>query len=309
MVRAAALALDHPAVAAEPVRALDAAARDAGRGVAMRGRAGAAPRPRRRGCSQAPSAPSLRGRRRGRPRPRRTPGTASSAASSPASSAAAGGVPSCRLAPLEPRRRTACRGPGPRSRSRPRPGRRDGAWVARPPALRRVRADRRARRAVSSRAPPFAGMDAPPDRAPAPLERIRRGRPLEPRPGADRPAHPPRAAPAAGAGRSCRCGRTPRAAAAAGLCPSRAASTTPFGARRSRHRGRPSAFGASARRTGATAARRPWLAAHKRPGHGPRRRIAGWVLLRALSSTLAIQAAWPRAWAQASGRPRRHLVR
>ena len=97
---------------------------------------------RHRRWSQASSAWSLRGRHGGRPRPRRTPGTASS--NGRRHRARRAGWP---RSSLEAERRAL--GPGEQRGLGPRP-----------PAVRRVRPDLRARRTVSSRAPPLAGNEA-----------------------------------------------------------------------------------------------------------------------------------------------------
>ena len=244
------------------------AARDVGRGGAGRGVVERARRPGRgiegarrlrphRACGAGiagrPAAPTharhgRRARRRARPRAR--PRAACRRAGSRRSS-------------LDAERRAAGPGPGPGlgpgdERAPAQPGRPRSVGFG--PVVARGEPSRRGR-------PLSPGWTRRPIEPPARLERIRRGRPLEPPPGADRPAHPPRAAPAAGAGRSCPRGRTPRAATAAGLCPSRAASTTPVGARSVTPPRAPFGF----RRLGAPHRRhrRPRLVARKRSGHGP----------------------------------------
>ena len=233
-------ALDHPAVAPEAVRALDAAAGDA-----RRDRAGAA---------LGPAAAVVVGLVRVE-----LAGAASRAAPTPTDTGhdvehrgEQLAVMAVRPAQLEAERRAA---------------RVDDevALRARPPAIRGVRADLRGRR----RAPPFAGMDAARRSTPG-SSRAHPLRPAAPRaPGAARPARPRRACPPAGASKAClgrrsrvmpaqpnasRSSRSqpmpdhePRRRCPPGPSPSRA--------RRSQHRGRPPfGFGGSGGSNGATPA-------------------------------------------------------
>ena len=82
--------------------------------------------------------------------------------------------------------------------------------------------------------------------------------------------------------------------------PDRSTNTMPSSARRSQHSRAPALrlrrlLGQKRRH------RRPQLVAHNRPGHGPQRHTPRWVLLGALSSTLAIRAARAGEWVSERG--------